>query len=344
MSRSALHELDTFTFRCPRCGHNKAAVLKRIYRSGTISKAKMNTSNDDYELIYDDKPGTFEDLVTFNFACARCGEEVRDAKGNNITDKWSFARFCKLRGTIEEADNEKQEEKSMCEKELWGCLEFRVWDTVKKDYIGHDYYTEPTTPGKIQLPSMVQVRLADSWHNIESFNDWEYRFAVERCTGIKDHSDTWIYEGDIIERRNQLFVVAWHKDFAAFVLIPAEEMLRFMGRGNCPTFDLLSKAADEIDCSIGVDFSKCRVQGNIHTHRLLKEQQICGEDNGTEDEIRLSKSDLPHLIKALHTHINDETLLMHKTERDYRELNELCDLLHRLEEAHGGAFGNYKGN
>ena len=224
----------------------------------------------------------------------------------------------------------------MLKNELWGCLQVRVWDVVE------DYYNEHVSFSQLRLPSILQVRRDGSWRNIEDFDDWKYRFAVERCTGIKDHLGTWIYEGDIVARGETIFVVAWHKDFAAFVIIPVDEMLRFMRKGNCSTFDLLSKAAAEINCSIGVGFSECRVQGNIHTHRLFKEQQICRE-NGTEDEVRLSKSDLPHLIKAMHTHINNETLIMHKTERDYRELNELCDLLHRLEDAHGGA-GNYKGN
>lgn len=159
----------------------------------------------------------------------------------------------------------------MLKNESWGCLQVRVWDAVEDDYNEHVSFSQ------LRLPSILQVRRDGSWRNIEDFDDWKHRFAVERCTGIKDRLGTWVYEGAVIERSNQLFVVAWHKGYAAFVVIPVEEMLRFMCKGDCPIFELLSKAADTVHCEICVNFSVCTVKGNIHTHRLLKEQQICRE-------------------------------------------------------------------
>lgn len=102
MSRRMLNELRTFTFRCPRCGHDKAAVyFKCDCCSDTISKAKMNASNDDYELVYDGNLGIGY-VESLHFACDKCGEVVRDAKGDPIADERSFARFCKLHGTMGE--------------------------------------------------------------------------------------------------------------------------------------------------------------------------------------------------------------------------------------------------
>lgn len=181
----------------------------------------------------------------------------------------------------------------MPKNELWGCLKVRVWDTAEDDYNEHVSFSQ------LRLPSNLQVRRDGSWRNIEDFDAWKYRFAVERCTGIKDHLGTWIYEGDIVERENQLFVVAWHKGYAAFVVIPVEMMLRFMRKGDCPVFELLSKVADTVHCNIGVDFSVCTVRGNIHTHRLFKEQQICREEQERIEDLSLSEPVVHWVCQAL---------------------------------------------
>lgn len=181
----------------------------------------------------------------------------------------------------------------MIGENITGRLKFRVWDNAKGDYAEVASMVQRTIPNEVKILEQCAMR------NIEDFPDWKYRFAIESCTGIFDLLGTWIHEGDIVARGETLFVVAWHKDFAAFVIIPVDEMLRFMHRGNYSTFELLSKAADEINCSVGVDFSECRVQGNIHTHRLFKEQQVCREEQERIEDLFLSEPVMNWVCQAL---------------------------------------------
>lgn len=103
-------------------------------------------------------------------------------------------------------------------------LKYRVWDKIHEKYFYCDLvgYGSIDKSGKglkkiIFRPSGVEQLLNDE----KIFYADEDDVVIEQCTGLKDKNSTLIYEGDIIEKQNQKFVIKY--DFDSFVAYSEEK-------------------------------------------------------------------------------------------------------------------------
>ena len=75
---------------------------------------------------------------------------------------------------------------------------YRIWDTVKKCYCPNylDAMCVKQDGEIIQLMMFIDDEPAGDYPDCVD----QDVYIVERCTGIKDHKDQWIFEGDVIEK------------------------------------------------------------------------------------------------------------------------------------------------
>ena len=112
---------------------------------------------------------------------------------------------------------------------------FRAWDKKLRKYINLD-----------------GLRISD-------YADYPDQFIVEQCTGLKDENGKLIYEGDVVEYRDDIALVGFLPFIASF---------GFTCQNQCFT-----DYAGDIG-RWGEETVLCEIIGNIHENRELVKKEL----------------------------------------------------------------------
>lgn len=89
-------------------------------------------------------------------------------------------------------------------------FKFRVWSIANRKYCHF---------ATMDLSADDLLRVIRPLEQSEYIDDYENRYIIQQCTGLKDKNGTLIYEGDIVKDwNNKIYKIVWLDDAACFLV------------------------------------------------------------------------------------------------------------------------------
>lgn len=127
-------------------------------------------------------------------------------------------------------------------------IKFRVWDNERNAMFNSKSVDIDFFEGKIEITS-------DTIRYDEVYTDEIKDFELMQYTGVKDKNGREIYEGDIVEYKNEYHVIEW-------------DDCKFMAKGfYCSSQDTPDDFFSEFA------YTNCKVIGNIYENSELLERK-----------------------------------------------------------------------